>query len=64
MGDALLDWRDANDLVRPQGAEKEIYHRAGSPYVPRNGPLTRLDEFRRLQGVSESLSRAWRHISR
>jgi len=58
VGDALLDYRDADDLVRPQGAEKEDYQRAGSPYVPRNGMLTRLDEFRRIQGVSDALARS------
>lgn len=58
IGDALQDWRDADDLVRPQGAEKEIYLRAGSPYVPRNGPLTRLDEFGRVRGVGDSFLRA------
>lgn len=38
MTDALLDWRDADDIVRPLGAEVDWYanaKRAG----PRNGPL-------------------------
>lgn len=56
--DALLDWRDADDLVRPGGAEKDAYERAGSPYVPRNAPLDRLDEFGRVLGVTDSLVRA------
>jgi general secretion pathway protein K len=58
IGDALQDWRDADDLVRPQGAEREAYHRAGSPYVPRNAPLNRIEEFRRLLGVTDALARA------
>ena len=53
--DALLDWRDGDDLVRPQGAENEWYRQAGSPYVPRNAPLNRLDEFRRVRGVNDAL---------
>jgi len=56
--DALQDWRDADDLVRAEGAESDAYLRAGSPYVPRNAPLTRLDEFRRVRGVTESLALA------
>lgn len=56
--DALLDWRDADDLVRPQGAERDAYLRSGSPYVPRNALLSLIDEFHRLPGVSESLARA------
>ena len=53
--DALLDWRDGDDLIRPQGAENDSYRRAGSPYLPRNAPLNRLDELRRVQGVTEAL---------
>ena len=56
VSDALLDWRDGDDLVRAQGAEKDAYQRAGSAYVPRNGPLTRLDEFLRIRGVTDSLA--------
>jgi general secretion pathway protein K len=56
IGDALLDWRDGDDLVRSQGAEKEAYQRAGSAYVPRNAPLTRLDELLRIRGVTDSLA--------
>ncbi len=52
--DALQDWRDADDLVRPQGAENDTYREAGSPYVPRNAPLNRLDEFRRVRGVTDA----------
>lgn len=53
--DALLDWRDGDDLVRAQGAETDSYLRAGSPYMPRNAPLNRLEEFGWLRGVTESL---------
>ena len=53
--DALLDWRDGDDLVRAQGAETDSYLRGGSPYLPRNAPLNRLEEFGWLRGVTESL---------
>jgi general secretion pathway protein K len=55
---ALEDWRDPDDLVRSDGAEQEVYARAGSPYLPRNAPLNRLDELRRVRGVSGSLAHA------
>jgi general secretion pathway protein K len=58
IGDALQDWRDADDLVRPEGAEKKAYLQAGSPYVPRNASLTRLEELRRVRGVTESFALA------
>jgi general secretion pathway protein K len=56
--DALLDWRDPDDLVRPRGAEADDYRRAGSPYVPHNAPLTRMDELRRVKGMTEPLALA------
>jgi general secretion pathway protein K len=56
--DALLDWRDADDLVRPQGAETATYLKAGSSYMPRNAPLNRLEEFGRLRGVTEAFALA------
>lgn len=57
VADALQDWRDADDLVLPQGAEESTYLRAGSRVVPRNGPLTQLEEFQRVMGVTETLAR-------
>jgi general secretion pathway protein K len=54
--DALQDWADADNLVRPHGAESETYHRAGSPFVPRNAPLRRVDELRWVRGVTDSLA--------
>jgi type II secretory pathway component PulK len=38
LSDALLDWRDADDLVRPHGAEGEWYREQQRP-LPRDGPL-------------------------
>jgi general secretion pathway protein K len=55
---ALEDWRDVDSLVRPQGAEHQAYLRAGSPYVPTNAPLNRLDELGRVRGASDALVRA------
>lgn len=56
--DALQDWRDADDLVRPQGAESDAYVRAGSAYVPPNAPFTRVDELNRVRGIGEALALA------
>lgn len=54
--DALGDWRDADDVVRPRGAERDAYLSAGLPFLPRNAPLERSHEFRRILGVTESLA--------
>jgi general secretion pathway protein K len=56
--DGLLDWRDADDVTRPNGAEKDDYIKAGSSYVPSNGYLSRLDDLRRVHGVTEKLALA------
>lgn len=56
--DALRDWRDADDVARPEGAERDAYLSAGSPFLPRNAPLERSHEFRRILGVTESLATA------
>jgi type II secretory pathway component PulK len=49
LTDALLDWRDPDDLPRPAGAEREWYERQGrSP--PRNAPLASGRELARVRG--------------
>lgn len=55
---AIEDWRDEDDVPRPGGAEAAAYERAGSPYVPANAPLDRLETLRRVLGVSDSLADA------
>jgi general secretion pathway protein K len=49
MADALLDWRDADDIPRPLGAERDWY-RAHDRFVPRNGPFADVRELRRVRG--------------
>lgn len=52
--DAILDWRDEDELLRPQGAEEEQYRAAGLP-GPGNRPFERLQELRQVLGISEAL---------
>jgi general secretion pathway protein K len=49
MVDALLDWRDADDIPRPLGAERDWY-RAQGRFTPRNGPFADVVELRRVRG--------------
>ena len=46
---ALMDWRDADDDAREEGAERAWYSRAGRP-GPRNGALADMRELRRVRG--------------
>lgn len=49
MVDALLDWRDADDVARPLGAERGWYVPRGR-FVPRNGPFGSVREIVRVRG--------------
>lgn len=52
--DAILDWRDEDDLLHPDGAEEEQYLAAGLR-APANRPFERLEELRRVLGIDEAL---------
>lgn len=54
--DAILDWRDEDDLLRPAGAEEEQYRAAGLP-GPANRAFERLPELRQVLGMNEALYR-------
>lgn len=49
--DAILDWRDADTLPRPNGAEAAWYRARHRP-LPRNGPFADRRELRRVRGVA------------
>lgn len=55
--DAILDWRDADDLPRPQGAERDRYESLGLPYIPANAPFQSVDELLKVVGVTPELYR-------
>ena len=52
---AILDWRDKDDLVHIDGAEKEEYQNAGLSYQPRNKPFQSIDELQLVLGMNESI---------
>jgi general secretion pathway protein K len=52
---AILDWRDADDLVRIEGAEKKEYKEAGLSYQPRNKPFQSIEELQLVLGVDEKV---------
>jgi len=53
--DAVADWRDADDLVRANGAEESYYGALDPPYEPRNGDFQTVDELLLVRGVTRSL---------
>jgi len=52
---AIQDWRDEDDLVRLDGAEKNEYEDAGLSYRPRNQPFQAIEELQLVQGVDEDV---------
>jgi general secretion pathway protein K len=53
--EALLDWRDSDDLKHPNGAEAADYRAAGLKYVPTNSRFESVGELRRVLGVTPAL---------
>lgn len=52
---AILDWRDADDLVHIEGAEKKDYKDAGLSYQPRNKPFQSVEELQLVLGIDEQV---------
>ena len=50
-----LDWRDPDDLRRPNGAEEADYRAAGLKYKPANAPFETVGELARVLGVTPAL---------
>lgn len=52
VGDAILDWRDEDDMPRTNGAESPYYSSLANPVKPRNGKLASVDELLFVKGVT------------
>ncbi|WP_374086133.1 general secretion pathway protein GspK [Methylomicrobium lacus] len=52
---AIMDWRDQDDLVNIDGAEKKEYKEAGKLYQPRNKPFQSLEELQMVLGMDETI---------
>lgn len=55
LADAVLDWRDPDDLVRLHGAERPEYEAAGYPYGPRNASFQSVEELQQVMGMNYEL---------
>ncbi len=53
--DAMGDWRDADDLRRPNGAEEADYRAAGRSYKPANAPFDSIEDVQRVLGMTPAL---------
>jgi len=53
--DAIGDWKDADEVRRPQGAEAPEYQAAGLSYKPANAPFETVAELQRVLGMTPAL---------
>lgn len=53
--DAIVDWRDADELRRPNGAEAADYRAAGAKVVPPNRRFETVAELARVLGMTPGL---------
>lgn len=55
LADAIADWRDPDELRRPNGAEARDYEAAGRNYKPANAPFESVDELRLVLHMTPEL---------
>lgn len=55
--DAIEDWRDPDDFVRPNGAELGEYEAAGLPWGPPNAAFSTVEELQQVMGMTYELYR-------
>ena len=53
--DKIDDWKDADDLKRPNGAESPDYKAAGLSYAPANANFENVAELQRVLGMTPAL---------
>jgi len=53
--DCVLDWVDADDDHRPNGAEADYYQSLEQPYTVKNGPFDTLNELKKVKGVTDEI---------
>jgi general secretion pathway protein K len=55
IADAILDWRDTDDLLSPNGAEDPDYEAAGYDYGAKDAPFDTVSELQQVMGVDAGL---------
>jgi DNA uptake protein ComE-like DNA-binding protein len=55
LAGAIMDWRDAYDILSPDGAEAETYLARTPPSTAKNVPFETVDELRLLNGAEAAL---------
>jgi len=53
--DSIMDWRDTNDLHRPNGAEDDYYQSLDPPYHCKDGDFDTVEELLLVRGVTPEI---------
>jgi general secretion pathway protein K len=55
LSQAILDWRDADSIQRPSGAERDAYIKAELLALPTNAPFREIEELRNVMGMTPEI---------
>lgn len=53
--DAIMDWKDPDDIPRPKGAESDYYQSLPKPYKAKNAPFESVDELIHVKGITKEI---------
>ncbi|MCK5828731.1 MAG: general secretion pathway protein GspK [Methylococcales bacterium] len=62
LSDAIIDWRDSDDVVTENGAELEEYETAGLKYGPRNAAFSNIEEIQMVLGMTADIYKKMENI--
>ena len=52
---AIVDWRDPDEIERPNGAESGYYQGLPVPYASKNAPFQRIEELLSVRGMTKDI---------
>jgi general secretion pathway protein K len=55
LAQAIMDWRDLDDMPRPRGAERDDYIKAGLLALPANGPFREVEDLLNVKGMTPEI---------
>jgi general secretion pathway protein K len=55
LSQSILDWRDADSIPRPNGAERDAYIKAKMLALPTNGPFREIEELSNVMGMTPEI---------
>ncbi|HXT15693.1 MAG TPA: type II secretion system protein GspK [Gemmatimonadaceae bacterium] len=55
LAQSIMDWRDADSIPRPNGAERDAYIKAEMLSLPTNSPFREVEELRDVMGMTPEI---------